>query len=246
MRHSRLLMGAITASALIGGGFTLWKWKEMRTRVEWRQSIPAAPDLAGKSPELRRRLTEARTRAESSSRNAAAMAEFTLLCLANGFDHEGEKGLGVLITLQPQEPRWPHLLAKLLAGYGRLPEALAWHEKTVALAPNYLPARINGLRHCCDKTNPRPRLPNIARCWRARPAKRRRCSVWLSSISKRAVGRSAHEAGAGDCDRAYVGRRPPTFSDGFGKTGRVGRGCRRAGDGDKSRNFSRNGRSLGR
>jgi Flp pilus assembly protein TadD len=139
-RHFRFMAGAIIGAILLGGGLLLWK--RTHTRAEWVRSIPLTPDLTGKTAELRSRLTAARIRAESRPGDAGAVAEFTLLCLANGFDHEAEQGLRILVALERPEPRWPHFLAKLLAGYGRIDEALTWHAKAVALAPDYVSARI--------------------------------------------------------------------------------------------------------
>jgi len=64
-----------------------------------------------------------------------ALAEFTLLCHANGLLPEAIHGYEALIALQPAEARWPHLLAGILTGYGRMDEALPLLQKATLVAP---------------------------------------------------------------------------------------------------------------
>nr|WP_246462684.1 tetratricopeptide repeat protein [Pelagicoccus albus] len=70
------------------------------------------------------------------------MKELSRLYHANGLTNEAWKCYATLIVADPSEPRWPYQLGRILAGYGRLEEATPLFEKTVDLAPDYLPARI--------------------------------------------------------------------------------------------------------
>ena len=47
-----------------------------------------------------------------------------------------------LERLQSREARWFHLHASILAGFGRVEEAIPLWQRAVALAPDYLPAQI--------------------------------------------------------------------------------------------------------
>ncbi|MDQ8201958.1 tetratricopeptide repeat protein [Pelagicoccus sp. SDUM812003] len=61
---------------------------------------------------------------------------------ANGYQSKAIDVYRELCELDPRNPVWPHSLANLLAGYGRLQEALPLQAKAVELAPNERAPRL--------------------------------------------------------------------------------------------------------
>lgn len=103
--------------------------------------MPALPEKAGnRAPGLDARLADRHARFATLPADTAALAEFSRVCHANGELESAAQGYRALIKLQPDEPRWPRLLAAIVAGYGRLDEAIPLLRRTTELAPNYLPA----------------------------------------------------------------------------------------------------------
>jgi predicted Zn-dependent protease len=74
--------------------------------------------------------------------DVAALTEFANLCHANGQLEAAANAYRALIKLEPGNARWPYRLASILAGYGRLDDALPLLRTTLQLAPDYFPARL--------------------------------------------------------------------------------------------------------
>lgn len=144
MKPARQLRWGIVGAVALGGlGFAGHAWyRATTTRAAWIAAIPARPDLAKWPEEFRTRLSGAEARVSAPGIDTAALGELARLYHANGFLREAERAYRALLIFDPAEPRWPHLLAALLADYGRLDEALPLLEKTVSLAPAYAPARL--------------------------------------------------------------------------------------------------------
>ncbi len=118
---------------------TLWRSGQAGPKTVER---PAAPDLKGAADELRRRIAAADATLAANPRSAAALAELAQLYHANGFLPQAEAAYRELLRSDATNPRWPHLLATLLAGFGRLDEAIPLLQQAATLAPDYLPARL--------------------------------------------------------------------------------------------------------
>jgi tetratricopeptide (TPR) repeat protein len=133
-RSAKTLLYSLVPLAIAAGGFLLWQGGAAHRR--WEQLRPATPAAVGDSaPGLDARLA---TSAEKFARwpvDRAALAEYALLCHANGLLPEAIPGYEALIALDPAEARWPHLLAGILSGFGRMDEALPLLSKTTELAP---------------------------------------------------------------------------------------------------------------
>lgn len=125
---------AVLALPVIAAGWLAWsRWDDAR---RWAEQRPPMPALAGESaPGLDVRLAACAARFATWPPERAALAEFALLCHANGRVAEAMRAYEALIAIDPAETRWPHLLAGLLTGYGRMSEALPLLEKAAALAP---------------------------------------------------------------------------------------------------------------
>jgi tetratricopeptide (TPR) repeat protein len=142
MKSRRLLfinLGVLLAT-LIGGGFWWQHATQARDRVA--ALLPAVPDLSSTSTALAQRISEADTKALSRRDPTAGLIELSRLYHANGYLESAMIAYLGLAELQPNEARWPHLHATILAGYGRATEALTLWQRTLELAPDYLPARL--------------------------------------------------------------------------------------------------------
>jgi tetratricopeptide (TPR) repeat protein len=140
--HSSFIFAAATAVLGLCAFVVHQQWRAAQTRAAWTAARPARPDL-GKWPEsFRARIASVDARVAAPTRDLAALGELARLYHANGFLSEAEQAYRGLLGFDPAEPRWPHLLAALLAEYGRLEEALPWLRKTTELAPGYAPARL--------------------------------------------------------------------------------------------------------
>jgi len=131
------VIAAVITAGLLAAGLHLHQRSE---RIAAR--LPAIPELARRPAELVDRIANADRAARSLFRPAPGLATLARLYQANGFADEAIACLELLLELEPSDPRWPHLLATLLAGYGRLDEARAHWQNTLRLAPDYLPARL--------------------------------------------------------------------------------------------------------
>ena len=112
-------------------------WSGYAARSHWREIRPALPAAAGETaPGLDARLAGCMLKMENWPPDRAALAEFSQLCDANGFMPEALQGYQVLMSVDPAEGRWPHLLAAVLSGLGRLDEAVPLLQRVTELAPD--------------------------------------------------------------------------------------------------------------
>ena len=103
-------------------------------------NIPPPPTLPAERANLLDEQTARDRAARSFLRPATGLAALSRLYHANGFYSEALQCYDGLRRLEPREARWPHLESSILAEFGRLEEALPLRERTIALAPHYLPA----------------------------------------------------------------------------------------------------------
>ena len=133
-----------TLSLLAVGGMavaaTAWMgWRGFSARHDWQVMRPGLPAAVGAAaPGLDARLTACHARLQAWPPDRLALAEFSRLCHANGLIEPAISGYRALMILEPGEARWPHLLASILAGYGRLDEALPLLRRATVLAPDHL------------------------------------------------------------------------------------------------------------
>lgn len=128
----RYALVALLAAAL--GGALLWHAQVDRRR--WDALRPALPAPVGAAaPGLDARLAASAAGFAQWPVDRAALADFAQLCHANGLLPEAQRAYQALLVVDPAEARWPHLLASVLTGYGRLEEALPFLQKAAELAP---------------------------------------------------------------------------------------------------------------
>lgn len=104
--------------------------------------MPARPDLSLAHPEFLQRVESCEGRVRTQDDPQPALAELARLYHANGFLPEASACYASLEVLEPKQPRWPHLHAHILAGYGKIEAAAPRWARVVELAPDYLPARL--------------------------------------------------------------------------------------------------------
>lgn len=134
-----LLSVVLGLTSVVGVGVA---WQRAKEKAVWRSIVPPEPDLASWPRSFRERIQSCETRLKSGPPNLDALAELARLYVANGFSAEAEQTLRALLRYQPQSPQWPHHLANVLAGGGRLEEAVRYWNETIALQPDYIPARL--------------------------------------------------------------------------------------------------------
>ena len=135
-RKFLLLLAAIIVAGALALGV-----RNYAQRQAWQRMRPELPALVGaEAPGLDARLAADVSRLQVWPPDLTALAEYARLCHANGLLEPATTGYQALVILEPGEARWPHLLASILAGYGRLDEALPLLRRTTQLAPDYLVA----------------------------------------------------------------------------------------------------------
>ncbi|MFZ5494652.1 MAG: tetratricopeptide repeat protein [Verrucomicrobiota bacterium] len=132
-RLTKPLLAVLIPLAVFAGWVT---WLRVNPARNWATLRPALPAPAGEAaPGLDARLAACAARFAAWPPDRAALAGFAQLCHANGRHAEAMRAYEALLAVDPANARWPHLLAGLLTGYGRLAEALPLLEKAAALAP---------------------------------------------------------------------------------------------------------------
>jgi tetratricopeptide (TPR) repeat protein len=103
--------------------------------------IPARPAMVG-FPGLDDALLQGEESARSYLHSLSGLVALSRLYHANGFFDESIQCYRVLSRIEPESARWDHLQANILAGFGRLDEALPLEQRAVHLADTYIPARL--------------------------------------------------------------------------------------------------------
>ncbi len=142
-RFRRLRPAAILGLAALGAGGGWFATAARRDRLAAAlPAEPAAAALAALPDSFRPAHDALRARAASLWAGPADLGALAALYQANGFLREAMRCYAALETLEPAEPRWPHLHATLLAGFGDAAPAISRWERVLKLAPDYGPARL--------------------------------------------------------------------------------------------------------
>jgi tetratricopeptide (TPR) repeat protein len=113
-----------------------------RTAARIHPELPPAPDLTSAPSVLGERIAAADAQARSTLGARKGLIGLSRLYHANGRLAEAQQCYEILERLEPDEPRWPHLRATILAGFGQADDAAKLWQRTLELAPDYVPARI--------------------------------------------------------------------------------------------------------
>lgn len=149
-RRISILLGVLV---LLGVGSGLWWWQRAGVKSQIvLAALPAMPDLSASPPAMVERIRAADTRARQRTTAEPGLVELAQLYHANGFLEQAVQSYAGLEQLEPGEPRWWHLHASILAGYGEADDALKLWGRVIALAPDYVPARLR-MADCLLKAN---------------------------------------------------------------------------------------------
>ena len=137
---TQLLLAAVGVGLAVSVLTVAWWWPQERVRREVVAALSAAPSLPADRPQLGAALASATERAQRRGTALAGLGEVAQLYHANGYFEAALDGYFALERLEPRNPRWPHLAALILAGYGDFEPAVERWESVVKQAPDYLPA----------------------------------------------------------------------------------------------------------
>lgn len=141
MRAKRVLLFGL-AGLMIVFAVAVASWFRFQREQWFAAAVPARPDLSGWPAGLQARIADSERRSLQGSGRVAALGELASLYHANGFHAEAAVAYAGLLRLDAGNPRWPHRLAHVLAGFGRAEEAISLWQKVEDLAPGFLPARL--------------------------------------------------------------------------------------------------------
>ncbi len=143
MKRAVKRWGFVGGVLLAGAMVAVWRWHAVaRERAIIAASVPPRPQATGLPAEFRERIDRCEQHARRGPDRLAALAELSRLYQANGFLAAASRCFEGLLRVDPDNPRWTHRFASILSGYGELHEALPLLRRTVALAPRYVPARL--------------------------------------------------------------------------------------------------------
>jgi tetratricopeptide (TPR) repeat protein len=128
-----LIVGGVATVGFIRGG------QEQAVVAPW---IPPQPDTSGFPAAINDALAAAEAQATSRSGALEGLKELSALYHANGFFDQAIYCYQGLSQLEPEDARWPHLHASILAGFGMANEAVALWQRVIELAPDYVPALL--------------------------------------------------------------------------------------------------------
>jgi tetratricopeptide (TPR) repeat protein len=144
-----LLAGAVLIAAASGA----WWWARAgKIQSQIAAALPPLPDAGSAPARLRKELSDADTDARSRFHAHAGLVKLSRLYHANGFLNEAAQCYSELEALDPTEPRWPHLHATILAGFGEIDPAVTLWQRVVTLDPKFIPAQLR-LGDCQLKSN---------------------------------------------------------------------------------------------
>ena len=142
--------GGVLVAAVVAAG--IWWSQAGLARDAVVAALPVRPESESDGSILAEHLAEADTAARSRFGAVEGLGRLARLYHANGYLDQAILCYRELEQLQPDEPRWPHLHATILAGYGEIETARALWERVLELAPDYIPARLR-LGDCQLKAN---------------------------------------------------------------------------------------------
>lgn len=134
--------GAIIALLALAGLFLWTRVSDSRERSSILSALPEMPDLENAEPVVRSAIQRAHEEIRSDGDAITGLGNLARIYQANGLLNEAIQVLDQLLKRDPENPHWPHYLAFILAGYGELEVAIPLWERTIQLAPDYMPAHL--------------------------------------------------------------------------------------------------------
>jgi tetratricopeptide (TPR) repeat protein len=141
MRSRTKLITVVCVVLAVAVASLVW-WQASRSQSRVAAILPDPPDLVQAPDQLRDRILQTDAGARRLFGSVKGLGDLARIYHANGFLAEAVRCYAGLEQLQPNEPRWPHLHATILAGYGDIEPALALWQRVRELAPDYLAAQL--------------------------------------------------------------------------------------------------------
>ncbi len=143
MKTRPLILLVVVVTVVGALVFGIWSWqRQAQRRATLASAVPAVPDLSAWPEALREHIGSCSQRVRQGPDRIAALGELSGLYHANGFYAEAATCYTALEQLQPDNPRWLHRHASILAGFGEVDTAVALWKRVTHLAPDYAPARL--------------------------------------------------------------------------------------------------------
>ncbi|MGK0236801.1 MAG: tetratricopeptide (TPR) repeat protein [Candidatus Pelagisphaera sp.] len=139
---AKLTIIASLAVLVLAAFFVKTRQNFSRISVAIQENLPDVPKMATSDERFTRRV-EALDEKARSGNDLDAYRELGRLYHANGYLHEAWSVYRGLISADPKEAKWSHLLARIFSGYGRLEEAIPLFERSITLNSKYIPSRIH-------------------------------------------------------------------------------------------------------
>ncbi len=138
----RKLLFALLAFVVVAAGAAWW-WHSTSSRLQTvLAALPPQPDLSDAVPVLREVVNDAEKLARTRGSARDGLVELSRVYHANGYLDEAMACYRGLTQLEPSEPRWLHLHATILAGFGEIDPAIELWQRVVTLDPGYTPAAL--------------------------------------------------------------------------------------------------------
>lgn len=134
------VIAAVLAGGLAVAGFLAFYLAP--TGPDLVKALPTRPEFAGFPQTLVNRVARAEARVRRGPEPIEGLKSLSRLYHANGYLDEAAACYEVLAQVEPEEPRWFHRWATIVAGFGYLEEALPLWEYVLELEPDYLPAYV--------------------------------------------------------------------------------------------------------
>lgn len=138
-----LWLSAAAALLLIAACAAFFWWRTEKNREIATASLPKTLNLQDKKPQLLLRVKECERRIRAGQDVKASLAELASLFHGNGLYAEAARCYQGLVRIDSGNPRWPHLMANILAGFGQLDDAVLLWRRTLSLKKDYTPAQIH-------------------------------------------------------------------------------------------------------
>jgi len=138
-RHVILALGLL-AVTLVAVAFACRLWQRQQLTAAALAGVAPSPDVSRWPAEFARRLQADESAIRAGRQPTEALARLATLYFANGFATEAGRALATLRQLDPQDARWPYLVADLKLRAGDNAAAEVALREVTALAPGYAPA----------------------------------------------------------------------------------------------------------
>lgn len=126
---------------IIGAAGTIY-WNIHKQRLAIASGLPEIPDLQRRPAALLKSIHAADSGIRSSLRPVRSLKTLSALYHSNGYLNEAALCYGQLISVDPENPHWPHLKASIHASYGVLETAIPLWKRSIELDPKYISARL--------------------------------------------------------------------------------------------------------